>query len=50
MSKVEQPADKVGYIVTSSCAFLHNYETSANDALFDEKYKKFIDKIHIEFY
>lgn len=80
-SKVEQPADKVGYIVTSntreevirvhpsfqaysylyflktynsafvmndiqtySCAFLHNYETSTNDALFDEKYKKFIDK------
>ena len=80
-SKVEQPADKVGYIVTSntreevirvhpsfqaysylyflktynsafimkdiqtySCAFLHNYEASTNDALFDEKYKKFIDK------
>lgn len=80
-SKVEQPADKVGYIVTShtreeiirvhpsfqaysylyflktynsafitddiqtySCAFLHNYETCPNDALFDDKYKKFIDK------
>lgn len=80
-SKVEQPADKVGYIVTSnkkeevvrvhpsfqaysylyflktynnafitqdiqvySCAFLHNYEKSSNDALFDVKYKKFIDK------
>ncbi len=80
-SKVEQPADKVGYIVTShtreeiirvhpsfqaysylyflktynsafitndiqtySCAFLHNYETCHNDALFDDKYKKFIDK------
>ena len=80
-STVEQPADKVGYIVTSnkkeevvrvhpsfqaysylyflktynnafitqdiqaySCAFLHNYEKSSNDALFDVKYKKFIDK------
>lgn len=80
-SKVEQPADKVGYIVTShtreeiirvhpsfqaysylyflktynsafitddiqtySCAFLHNYEKCPNDALFDDKYKKFIDK------
>ena len=31
-------------IQTYSCAFLHNYETSTNDALFDEKYKKFIDK------
>lgn len=80
-SKVEQPADKIGYIVTSnkkdevvrvhpsfqaysylyflktynrafitqdiqtySSAFLHNYEKSSNDALFDVKYKKFIDK------
>lgn len=80
-SKVEQPADKIGYIVTSnkkdevvrvhpsfqaysylyflktynsafitqdiqsySCAFLHNYEKSPNDALFDVKYKNFINK------
>lgn len=31
-------------IQTYSCAFLHNYETCPNDALFDDKYKKFIDK------
>lgn len=83
-SKVQQPSDKVGYLVTSNskkeklrphpsfqadsycyflktyngafvdndiqtyaCAFLHNYNPKDKDVLYDEKYKKFIEKCPI---
>lgn len=31
-------------IQTYACALLHNYESTENDVIFDEKYKKFIEK------